>query len=483
MIKRGLSIFLFVANLTLVAQAPILWDSLCCGSPDRKVDCLLGNDSQNSLHAIGDFIKLGAINSWGIARYNNNAWDSIKGGIGNSLFGNTPNCCAYHSDLAWYKNKLYIGDASIWHNRQQVGSLGVWDGLNWTPLPNNPFLNQTTNSNYDRPISSLNVIEDTLYIGGAFDSVGYNKINCITKFDGTNFYNLHFNNPVIGNWITCIEKYKNELYIGGNLLDSASAHINKNLFRIFRYDGTKWYSVGNGVRGGNAQVNSMVIYKGYLYVAGWFTKADGNAGNYIMKWDGNTWFPITNGIEGTNDEVLKLLVHNDKLYVFGSFTQAGDIPASRMAVYDGKQWCDLGGLTYGYVKTATFFKDTLYVGGNFGYIGNRYITYVAKRLAGDYHDTCGGIINTDTLNTNTETNYTFNVFPNPFTGNLTIQFPNNYPLSETKISITNTLGQLILTIYPTNYNQLLNISSLSSGMYYLTLEDNANKKIVKIIKE
>ena len=435
---------MFVANFTLVAQAPILWDSLCCGAPDRRVDRILGDDSKNSIYAIGDFIKLGPINSWGIAKYANNKWDSVKGGIGNSLYGTTPNSCQ-NGDLIWYKNKLYIGDADTWHNKQQVGCLGVWDGINWAPLPYNPFLNNNPVFNFRRPINSFKVIDDELYIGGSFDSVGSQKIGCITKFDGSNFYSLNYPSPhALGNIIYSIEKYKNELYVGGNLLDSADAHIEKNLYRIFRYNGSKWYSVGNGIKGGASKVNSMVIYKGYLYVAGVFRKAEGNAGNYIMKWDGNNWFSIPNGIEGTDGEVLKLLVHNDKLYVFGAFNNAGDIPASKMAVYDGKQWCDLGGVTYGYVKTATFFKDTLYVGGSFGYIGNRYIWYVAKRLAGDYHDTCGVVINTDTLNQNSE-NASINIIPNPFTENITIQISNTFIISTTTIYITNSLGQNIFT--------------------------------------
>ena len=82
-----------------------------------------------------------------------------------------------------------------------------------------------------------------------------------------------------------------------------------------------------------------------------------------------------------------------------------------------------------------------------------------------------------------QNNIPFNVFPNPFTNNITIQIPTDYTLNDTKISITNTLGQLLLTIYPTNYNQLINTSSLASGMYYLTLSNNSNKKTIKIIKQ
>lgn len=478
MIKRGLFIWLFVANLTTFAQAPVLWDSLCCGKAERRIDCVYGVDTLNKLFGIGDFTYIGPINSWGIAQYNNQ-WDSVPGGIGLSQFGNCPNTMQY-GDMAWYKNKLYIGDAEKYHNKQKTGCLGIWNGDSWDSLPGNPFLNPTNNANYDRPIYTLNVIDDTLYIGGFFDSVAHISTNGVVKFDGTNFHSLNFPSPpALGNIIYCLEKYKNEIYIGGNLTDSANAQVQKNLFRIFRYNGTTWYSVGNGVRGGNAQVNSMVVYKGWLYVAGEFNKADGNAGNNIMKWDGNNWASIPNGIEGTDGEVKKLLVHNNKLYVFGSFDNAGDIPASRMAVYDGSQWCDLGGQTYGYVKSATFFKDTLYVSGSFGYIGNQYIWYVAKRLAGNYHDTCGSVIPTDVSVKELKNELSFKIYPNPTNSIINIVDENNQP-QNTTIQIQNNLGQLVFTSPFTNQ---INISNLSAGMYFLTIQDKNTKKTVKIIKQ
>ena len=469
---------LFVSNITTFAQAPILWDSLCCGTAERRIDCVYGVDTLNSLFGIGDFTYIGPINSWGIAKYNNQ-WDSIPGGIGLSQFGNCPNTMQY-GDMAWYKNKLYIGDAEKFHNKQATGCLGIWDGNNWSTLPGQPFLTQSSDGYQTRDIRTLNVIEDTLYIGGFFDSVGTQKINCVVKFDGTNFHSLNFYSPpVLTNIIYSIAKYKNEIYIGGNLTDSTNAQIVKNLFRIFRYNGTKWYSVGNGVRGSNAQVNSMVVYKGWLYVAGAFNKLDGNAGNNIMKWDGNNWASIPNGIEGTDGVVRKLLVHDNKLYVFGSFSNAGDIPASCIAVYDGSQWCDLGGQTYGVIKSGTFFKDTLYVSGIFWSIGDQNITYVAKRLAGDYHDTCGSIIPTDVSVRELNNEISFKIYPNPTTSIINIVDENNQ-LQNATIQIQNYLGQ---SVFSSSFTSQIDLRSLSAGMYFLTIVDKNSKKTVKIVKE
>ena len=73
--------------------------------------------------------------------------------------------------------------------------------------------------------------------------------------------------------------------------------------------------------------------------------------------------------------------------------------------------------------------------------------------------------------------------PNPFTDDITVQIPNNFILAETKFTIINNLGQILLTFYPDSFNQVLNLSSLSSSMYFLTVQDNSNKKTIKIIKQ
>lgn len=71
------------------------------------------------------------------------------------------------------------------------------------------------------------------------------------------------------------------------------------------------------------------------------------------------------------------------------------------------------------------------------------------------------------------------IYPNPTNSFLNITSENNQ-LQNTTIDITNYLGQSILSI---PFSNQLNLSSLVSGIYYLTLSDSTNKKTVKIIKE
>ncbi len=71
----------------------------------------------------------------------------------------------------------------------------------------------------------------------------------------------------------------------------------------------------------------------------------------------------------------------------------------------------------------------------------------------------------------------FKVYPNPTSGIVNIAMANNQPIA--KVSITNLLGQSIMVFENTS---TLNISSLSKGTYFITVETNSGSETQKIIK-
>lgn len=74
------------------------------------------------------------------------------------------------------------------------------------------------------------------------------------------------------------------------------------------------------------------------------------------------------------------------------------------------------------------------------------------------------------------------LYPNPVKEKLKIEFSVK-ETKETKLSITNSLGQLIYT-YEVNYqSEEIDISSFKSGLYFLRVQNNSNQKVFKIIKE
>jgi len=76
-------------------------------------------------------------------------------------------------------------------------------------------------------------------------------------------------------------------------------------------------------------------------------------------------------------------------------------------------------------------------------------------------------------------NNNINIYPNPTIGILNISNEKQIVKNST-ITITNAIGQVMLSI---PFTSQIDISSLSSGIYYLTIQDTSDKKTVKIIKQ
>jgi hypothetical protein len=74
------------------------------------------------------------------------------------------------------------------------------------------------------------------------------------------------------------------------------------------------------------------------------------------------------------------------------------------------------------------------------------------------------------------------VYPNPFTNKVILEFENEATINS-KLTISNTLGQIVCTIKEVLPKQELDLSFLNSGIYYLNIKSNAGQKTSKMIKE
>jgi hypothetical protein len=70
------------------------------------------------------------------------------------------------------------------------------------------------------------------------------------------------------------------------------------------------------------------------------------------------------------------------------------------------------------------------------------------------------------------------IYPNPTTNKLFIE-----AIDLNKIVITNCLGQTVLVLNDPSSKQEIDLSSFTSGVYFLTVEVDSRKKVFKIIKE
>jgi len=87
----------------------------------------------------------------------------------------------------------------------------------------------------------------------------------------------------------------------------------------------------------------------------------------------------------------------------------------------------------------------------------------------------------------TETNQQddqFVVFPNPFNKDIKMEFPPSFA-SVIKVSITDIKGSIVYSKEGVTNSEILNLSNLSSGTYFLTIYSNnsSEKRVFKLIKE
>lgn len=375
-------------------------------------------------------------------------------------------------DIIEYKNNIYACGLFDYMGTTLCRSVAKWNGVKWDSL-----------GAQISPVGGVLAFKEynnELYLGGNFVKIGNQTIRNLAKYDGTNWIQL----PVPFKYadtsgysgINCIESYNNEIYVGGaNFYDSLG-----NYMCIAKFNGAKWDTVIK-ITGFAATVHDMKVYNNKLYVAGRFKKIDGNIGNCIMRYDGITWSDVSKAItDAGNCLITNMEVINNKLWVVGGFKSIEDsLFAGGIASWNDTVWCVPPTGTQNYKSTSiAHFQNKIYMGGAFYDIGNDTVQGLA-------------VLNTDSTNcainlTNIKShslNEDFIISPNPFSDNITIKISNKFILSETKYTITNNLGQILLMFYPDSFYQVLNLSSFSSSMYYLTIQNKSTQKTVKIIKQ
>jgi hypothetical protein len=231
-------------------------------------------------------------------------------------------------------------------------------------------------------------------------------------FNWNNYYEIVSAKDFSGNFYIATA----DLVLGGMYIHS-----------IAKWDHQKWTEIAPGVSG--RQISSMVIDSmGNLYVAAKSSAESESSGLYcVLKWDGTVWHKLGNDLHGivralaidskrhifagTEHFIAKLdsmewkiigEMQPDKItdvrsiafdqhgntYVCGYFDTISGIRAGCIAKWDGSKWGSLSDKfpKYDFSDTSSissiddmiFFKNELYINGDFRYMGTDSIYNVAK---------------------------------------------------------------------------------------------------------
>lgn len=274
------------------------------------------------------------------------AWHAMGEGVFGTVYS-----------AAMFNGELLIGGDFHSSGDVDLAGLAAWRDGGWQPFADH----------FSMPVNTLLVHEGALYSGG--HSTDREELYGLIRIDPDGTI-TRLGDALQDGAVNAIEPFKGDLIVAGGFIN-----IGLGLScSIARWDGETYHELTD--LGPNNAVFDLAVYKGDLYVAGWFRfhdswEADARPINFIARWDGEKWHPVG---EGLNESAYTLAVYNDRLYAGGDFTEAGGASARHIAAWDGQSWQAVGEGVDGPVRAMTTFNDgtgeALIVGGQFTSAGS-----------------------------------------------------------------------------------------------------------------
>ncbi len=224
---------------------------------------------------------------------------------------------------------LYAGGGFRESGGKTMNYVTQWDGESWKPMGKGV---------YSRPGGFSRVYEleadeiGMLYVGGDFDSVSAGEsVNCAVW------------NPFVGDWfslgkflngsVSAIHGDGEYAYFGGRFTKAGNIDVS-NIARL-NWQTFEWEAIGDGT---NGPVYSILKNGDDVYIGGAFSLAGSTPANSIVKWNEFTkeFTPLGNGLTYGNlaGGVYDMELFRGKLYVAGFFTNAGDKMSMNIASWD-----------------------------------------------------------------------------------------------------------------------------------------------------
>ena len=332
------------------------WDAEF-GVPGLSHQVLVLDWTDSGLYGGGTFTNAGGIEAARSALWDGIAWSSL----GRGLAGMTR---PIGTSVAALGAAGDGGDLCATGNFSKAGSADVsniarWDGADWQPL----------GFGLDDIAFALAVTERDVFAGGHFVFAGGQRVNHVARWDGTNWWALAggVGAPATAPLPTvfALLVQGGDLYVGGRFHSAGGIGATD----IARWDGTNWWSLGDGVSG---QVHDLAFMGDSLYACGQFLRAGSIQVAHVARWDRTDWHSLNATFEGTFGLVVlrSLAVSGQDLYLGGDFTNVAGATAQGVARWDGQRWWGLGsGVSGVYALAAT--GSELFVGGHFDTAGGR----------------------------------------------------------------------------------------------------------------
>ena len=217
-------------------------------------------------------------------------------------------------------------------------------------------------------VHALLARNDTLYVGGTFETLGGVQVNRIGAINalGVSPLGPGFGPFIHGLFGCCARVYTiafnptaigPQVFAGGEFIESAGTLLESAAL----YHSFTWHAMADGLVNNSCPVDcgprvfASLIAPGAsntaIYIAGTFTdSASGVPMSRVGRWEDGQWHDLAGGLTAPKQsipfwaEALALYDdgRGDAVYVGGQFTHAGGVPADSIARWDGTNWEPLG---------------------------------------------------------------------------------------------------------------------------------------------
>jgi len=285
------------------------------------------------LYVGGSFTNAGGVASADyIAKWSGTAWSGLaplNGGV--------------HA-IAVTGGKLYAGgtftDAG---GNPDADFLAVWDGSSWAP-----FCTSTApGPAFGGSVSALQVIGNTLYVGGAFQNgaaiASADYLLACNLTTGASSSTVASDGDMSGA-VAALTAVGGTLYAGGQFINLGG---NAAIDHIGAYDGS-WHAMGSGPSAGGGSIDSFVRALASdgtnVYVGSDSLDIGGiPAADHVARWDGSSWSAMGSSYFSTLTTIYALATSGPLVFAGGNFQNAsGDPMSDEIAYWDGAAWHHLG---------------------------------------------------------------------------------------------------------------------------------------------
>ncbi len=434
------------------------WQSMD-GGVDFGVNAFMVSEDSTKLLVSGAFVhaSVGSLRVMGLAKWDGRHWtgDGLAGGSGDTVNGsmNAVYAMARHNDT------LFVAHHSIiWHYDPAMLGVAYLADSAWHPCGS--------------PSSTFWVFnENGRLFGGGPDTVQGQHMPGVLEWVGGEWRTPPGSPFVTGAALYASAFWHDQYYFGGVFLALGSR-------KIVAFDGVdQWSGLGGGV--GGIHINSIEGYGDSLYVGGFFTPGQDVQSKHLQIWDGALWKPFFPEVDFLG-QVTDMAVYDGKLYIAAGYRFIDDTTVYGLLRYDGLELCAIGGPFYnsGAVMHLSFYQGKLIAALPPEFAPLPYEWSGQLPLAGLIPDRCVEV-NTGIADSRSES--TFNVYPNPVSQELTVQFGER---KADQVVIMDATGRTIQQL-PVQGRSSLTIpaSGLAPGTYAVRVADDFGVRSAWFIRD